>query len=156
MKRIIKVFTIALCLGLIFVSTGCFSKSPITSEKFKNVVKESGLTVTDVKSQFANVSYIKEAWVARNDSKGYQIEFYVLSDDTNAIEFYNQNKTIFEQAKSGSNVEAKVSGKNYEKYSLKVDDKYKLLSRVENTVLYLNVNSQYQDEVVKIVDELKY
>ena len=49
-----------------------------------------------------------------------------------------------------------MNGQNYEKYTLVVDGKYKLLSRVENTVLYLNIDDVYKDEVKKIVDELKY
>lgn len=155
MKKFLKVFSVVLCLGLVLVSTGCFSKKTITSSKFKSVAESHKLTVTDVKQQFASVSYINEALVARSE-KGYQLEFYVLSTKEDAISFFTQNKTIFEQAKDGASAETNMNGQNYEKYTLVVDGKYKLLSRVENTVLYLNIDDVYKDEVKKIVDELKY
>ena len=49
-----------------------------------------------------------------------------------------------------------VNKKNYQKYIMTTKEKYRILSRRENTVIYLNVNKEYRQEVVEILKTLGY
>lgn len=58
--------------------------------------------------------------------------------------------------KSNSSAQTNISGKNYSKYTLSSGEKYMVVSRINNTVVYLDVNSNYKDEVKTILSELGY
>ena len=49
-----------------------------------------------------------------------------------------------------------ISGKNYSKYTLEANGKYSVVSKINNTILYVNVDSQYKDTVKDIIDEIGY
>ena len=78
--------------------------------------------------------------MAIDDSQDYQIEFYDLSNVDYASSFSSNNKSIFEESKSSSAVETSVSRSNDSKYTLVTNCKYKLVSRIKNTVIYVNVD----------------
>ena len=51
---------------------------------------------------------------------------------------------------------AKSSGKKYDKFVVETNNKYKVLTRVENTVLYINIDSKYKENVNKVIKNLGY
>ena len=58
--------------------------------------------------------------------------------------------------KGNASGETSVSMKNYSKYSLSTGGKFKVVSRIDNTVVYLNVDSNNKDAVRDLLDELGY
>lgn len=129
-------------------------KTSITAENFKSIMENKGYTVLDAKYQFAEYDFIQKVYLALNEN--YQIEFYEMQDLSNAIEFYNNNVSIAEQSKGTEATYTQVGGKNYNKYTLSSNGKYKAITRINNTVVYLNVDTQYKDIVKTILDELGY
>ena len=71
-----------------------------------------------------------------------------MSDVDNAKYFYN-NKNIFEREKVNSNNNYSLNLSNYFKYSLTTDSLYKVVSRIDNTLLYVNEDEKYK-EIIKI------
>lgn len=148
--------------GLIFIVTifsltGCsISKNKVTGDAFKNQMTAANFTVVDCKSQFERYDYVSEVYLARHKEYGYQVEFYVLKDKEYAKSFYSNNKNLFESSKTKTYTEAKSSGKNYDKFVLETNNKYKVLTRVENTVLYINIDSKYKEKVNKVIKNLGY
>ena len=63
---------------------------------------------------------------------------------------------FFEKQKENTLAETNVNGKNYSKYTLSTGNKYKVLSRIDNTVIYLDVDNSYKEEVKNILGELGY
>ena len=45
---------------------------------------------------------------------------------------------------------------NNSKYTLKTKDEYKVVSRIEDTVIYADVDEKYEDEVKEILKEMGY
>lgn len=129
-------------------------KVSITVEEFKDIFKEKGYIVEDVKKQMEQYSYVEKAYIAAKDD--HQIEFYVLSNDEYAIGFYNTNKSIFENSKGNTSAASTIGINNYSKYSLTTNNKYKCVSRVDNTVLYVDVNTDVKNEVKDIIKEIGY
>ena len=136
--------------------TGCAlkQKEPIDDEIFSRVMTNEGFKVVDVEQQFEQYGYFEDSYVATNNN--YQIEFYELENEKNAIEFYNTNKSIFESQKSAVDVYSSIDLKNINKYTSTTDNEYKVISRIDDTVIYLKVDKKYKDEVNHILSKLGY
>ena len=46
--------------------------------------------------------------------------------------------------------------KNYSKYTLQSDNKYMVVSRIEDTVVYVKVDSKYKDQIKDLLKEIGY
>lgn len=154
MKRV-KIFSV-ICILMTFLLTGCGSKTAITLDEFNNVMQNKGYTIQNVSSQFTEYENISDVNIAVSSDSKYQIEFYKLSDVDNAIDFFDNNKAIFEKSKSSASSESSVTMGNYSKYTLSTNGKYKVISRIDDTVVYLNVSDDYKDAVKEILEELGY
>lgn len=150
-KKILALFILGV---LLFTVTGCLDKKAITTEQFKKIAEKNNLIVTDVKNQFADFDYVYEATVAVSP-EGYQIEFYVLSDVTNAQGMYTKNKNRFESEDTSSK-KSVVNLNNYTKYTQQTKESYKVLSRIDNTMIYVSESVKNKDKINKILKELGY
>lgn len=169
MKKPVMIAIIAVVIVAIIVAiiVGIFLNKPnkedgnkqqeITdAESFRNAMQEKGYIVMDAKNQFANYSKIEKVYIATNESYSYQIEFYQISEDAYATSFYNNNKSKFEATKTENSVETNNDLENNSKYTLTTEDKYKVVSKVNNNIVYLDVKLEYKDTVIKILEELGY
>ena len=152
MKKFILGIVIVLS---VFMLGGCFSKKAITTEEFKSQADKSGYKVVDAKDQYQEYDNITEATIAYNE-EGFQVEFYVLTSEQDALNMFTTNKTSFENAKAGNNVETSSSMKNYDTYSLTNNGEYSYLCRVDNTFIYSSVKQELKDKVTEFVDALGY
>ena len=108
-----KMFNGILCMLLLFILTGCFNKSTITTDQFKKEAESFGLNTVDVTSQFSQNKEILEATVAGKTNE-WQIEFYVLEDRIAATNMFNTNKRNFEEYKTTSSKEiSNIFNKSY-------------------------------------------
>ena len=149
------VLFIAVAVGILFTSLNK-EKTSITASQFKTTMEEKGYVVSDATSQFSSYDYVEQVYVAAPSGYAYKIEFYELSDESYAMSFYNNNKSIFESSKGNSSGETSVSMKNYSKYTLSSSGKYQVVSRIDNTVIYLNVDASHKDTVKDLLKELGY
>ena len=149
-----KVLLIFLCSVFLFALTGCFSKTAITTEQFSKIAEENGLVATDVKSQFVDFDYVHEATVAVSP-EGWQVEFYVLSDTFNAQKMYTKNKNRFELEDKTAKTTT-VDLKNHTKYTQQTDSSYKVLSRIDNTLIYVSEAKENKDKINDLLKKLGY
>lgn len=140
---------------LLFTLTGCSKKTVITDADFQRILKESGYTLYDATSQFSSYGIVESASVAQSTS-GYQVEFYVLKSESDAISMFNTNKSTFESYKGNSSSESSTSMSNYSTYTLTSAGYYMHLCRVDNTLLYLRVKDTYKKDVQTVVKKLGY
>ncbi len=144
-----------ICLLMVFVLTGCKNKTAITTSDFKTKAEGLGYTTADVLDKFSTFEYVKEATVAQS-ADGFQVEFYVLDNESNATGMFNTNKTSFESSKSGVSSESSVNMANYSTYTLTSNGYYMHLCRVDNTLLYVKVKESKKDAAKKLIDDLDY
>ena len=137
--------------------TGC-TKTPSTTENFKQIAQEKGYLMEDAISQFAAYSdIIKEATVVAPKSISFKIEFYVLSDETQAKSFYANNLATLEANIGSVYSGSSLSGKNYASRSITSDGKYMFIERVENTVLYVSpTDSGNKSEIEAFIKSMGY
>ena len=153
-KRIYLLFT---CIISILLLTGCFTKKEITTEKFKEIAEKRNYQIADVIDQYSSSSSIKEATVARNQEKDFQIEFYVLDSEENATNMFNNNEAIFRDDESNKMVtQYKTTMPNYSIYKVTINGKYKYLCRVNKSFLYINADEENKTEIEEFVKEMGY
>jgi hypothetical protein len=127
------------------------SKDSITSDKFIEIMEDNDFKVVEVTKQFTGSDiYVKEGYVAKKDD--YQIEFYTFKNVDDAESFYRVNEAKFDTNVANRRVE--LSGKNYASFNIEANGKYKFLERIDKTVIYINVDKDYKDDVKSIVKEL--
>ncbi len=153
---VIVVVAVSAILGTMFFILLNKEKPSITASDFKNFMEQKEYTIEDANNQFSQYDYIEQVYLAINKDKTYQVEFYEFSDDTYATGFYNNNKARFEASKGAISAETSVNLKKYSKYTLDSNGKYMVVSRIKNTVIYINANSSYKNEIKAVLNELGY
>lgn len=152
-----KKFKVLVLLISVMLLTACGTKRvAIDEDKFIKIMTDEGFNIVNVEEQFEVYGYFEEAYVALESNNNYQIEFYELEDDNYAQSFYETNKEIFEASKTGTSLYTDVNLNNTSKYTLTTEDEYKVISRVEETVIYLSVDKEYKEEVTDILKKLGY
>lgn len=162
MKKSIKILIIvgvilAIIIGTVFVVISKLNKekTPIQAEEFKTMMEAKGFKIADVTSQFAQYrDYMSTAYVAQKD--GYQIEFFILSNLDNAVSMYNTNKAKFESQKGNVSGAYSTSLKNYSLYSITTNGKYKYVSRIDNTLVYVDADTTYQGDIKTVLKSIGY
>lgn len=152
--KIKKCLLVLSILLMLFTLTGC-SKTVKTTADFKKIAEENNLVVADVYSQYSAYSFFKEATAVKS-TDGWQIEFYVLSDEDHAVSMFDTNQKIFEDSKGKNSSSSSSEGSNFQKYTITTDGYYMHVCRVENTLLYLRVEEKFKSDVKKIVKKLGY
>lgn len=130
-------------------------RKPISSDSFKLVGESDDYEITDVTESLNNNKGIMKALVARVKNK-YQVEYYTLDDSEVAQKMYDRNKKRFESQKNDNDKAEIVETDNYSEYKLLTKGKYKLLSKIDNTLVYADVDEQYKDSVVEFAKHLGY
>ncbi len=151
MKKIgLIVFGALLMLGL----TACGEKEALTASAFKSKMETKGYEVVDITSNPEYEGVATAVLVAMKDD--YQIEFYVVNDNEQSIRAYDQNKTDFEGLKESGASETEVSLSNHAKYTLTTGGKYRVVSRIDNTFVYVDVEESKKTEVSDVLKDLNY
>jgi len=154
-KKILFSFIV---LFLLLFVTGCTDKTAITAVNFQDKMEKKGYTIYDVTDQYSSYGYIVKVLIAMNEDNSYQLEFYSIDNEEHAKSVFNTNKTTFEeiQENSSSKAYSYVSVGNHSKYTLSAEGRFMAVSRIDDTIIYLDVDKEYTKEVKSILKELGY
>ena len=165
MKKSVIILIVSLSIATLLIGVGIAilfinlnkEKVPMSAEGFASTMTQKGYIVQSSKQQFAAYDYVEKSYISAPQDLSYKVEFYELTNEEYAKAFYENNKAIFEDSKSGIVTSSlNLNGKNYSKYTLSSGGKYKVVSRVANTVIFLNVDDNHKDSVNKLLDEFGY
>ena len=146
MKRVLALLIAAVTVVSVLMLAGCsLSKKAITVDEFKSKMEKNKFEIVDIKGDGISESNGFKAWTAAKKDE-YHLEFYELESAELAARFYDNN---VETAKDegGVSTSSTISGQNYSKFSGTGAEYYYLISRVENTVLFIKVDPKYSDNV---------
>lgn len=159
-KALLIVLIVVLILAAV-IAAGVFlvvkfvnvEKEALTAKEFISIMEDEDFLVGEVTDQFEDADIeVEEAYVAVGDD--YQIEFYTFEDEENAEMFFKVNKAKFDEDSASSKVS--LNGKNFTSFSITADGEYRFVERVDETVIYLDVDEEYKDEVKEIIEKLGY
>jgi hypothetical protein len=151
LKKVIFLFLLALVL----TSAGCGFKNrtPLTADEFVTKMEAEGFTLVDATDQF-EPGIVEAVQLAVGED--YQIEFYVVPTVEQAQRAFEQNKADFEAAQGSSSSHKSVEVKNYSYYSQTSAGLYAVVSRTDNTFIYVVADAEYKKEINEILSDLGY
>lgn len=152
-KKILYVLTL---MVVTVTLTGCGNKKAITIDEYKDIMSTNSFVLNNAKNRISVNSNIKDIYIAANPKDNYQIEFYVLESVDTAKTFFSENKTRFSKEVGKNKIETKSKKGNSEKYTVTSLGQYRLVSRIENTVIYLDTRESNKKKVDEILKELGY
>lgn len=157
MKKSVKII-IAVIVAVTIIAIVCFAimqsgKKAITMKQFEEKAKENGYKIADIQNDITKKEEITDAKLAISEDYSYFISFYILKDNESASNFYKQQKEEFTKAKQEENQPVEKKSKSYEAYSLKSNGKYRYISRIENTIIQLNVNESEEQKVKEFLEK---
>ena len=83
-------------------------------------------------------------------------EAYELNSISKTENMFETNKDYFEGRAGSSRITSSYGLGDYDVYSLTSNGDYMYLCRIDNTLLYIDVDDRYKEEVKEIIDELDY
>lgn len=149
-----KLTKILIIFMFLFTLTGCASKDKITYSDFEKLFNEeySVMSVTDK----VNSEDVISAYVALKNNNEYQIEFYLIENEIDTKVIYESNYNNVIKNKNDNSVIKEKEGYNYIKFTMYDLDNYYVISRVENTLIYVNASAQYKDEIEYLLKKIDY
>lgn len=130
-------------------------KEYMSAKEFYDEMEDEGYVMVDITAQYAAYG-IDEAYLAVKPNQEYQIEFYELSSVSKAESMFESNKDYFKDRAGSKRVTSSYGFGNYDIYSLTSNGDFMYLCRIDNTLLYIDVDDSYKKEVKEIIDELDY
>lgn len=147
---ILVIFIVITCLILFFVN----HKSVANINKFHKEMESQQYIVKDITSSYKNdLNIIKVINAIKNDYT-YQISFFEYNNEENAKLGYSHNLKNLETYKtSNNNSEKKTSNSHYEKCELITGQKYRILYRNKNNVIFVDGNIGLKDEINNVLSK---
>ncbi|MBE6752779.1 MAG: hypothetical protein E7559_00245 [Ruminococcaceae bacterium] len=156
MKKICCVILSVLLVCSLFCLSGCKEKVSVDAAAFTSAMEELGYTVKSESYQFQGATKEIKVYLAYDNDGNDLIEFYVLDSAETAVALFNDNKAFFESSVSGASSKSSVSAANYNTFRLTADGEFKVLSRIDNTMVFVSVPTEYKDAVNTALDKIGY
>lgn len=133
--------------------TGCNKR--IDSTTFRMRMEKNNFNITNTISQY-DKELVESALIAINKSSNYQIEFLDFKSDDACKNSFIINRDVFKKNKKDKDKETSVSKNDYSKYTLTTSDTFYLVSRFEDSLVYLKVDGSFKADAEKIIKELGF
>lgn len=154
MKRNKIIMVLALFFAFLTLTACGGNNTALTATQFKEkMAAKSGFQVVDVTKQYEGQD-VKQAYIATNGT--WQIEFYEQNSEKSAKTSFDINKSNFEKIKNSTAVTTEKIVGNVSRYTQVSSGKFSVISRIDNTFIYLNVDERYKNEAQEILRDLGY
>jgi len=151
-KRMIGIGLIVLLIAAVFA--GCsFTRTPLTAQQFQSKTEQMGYAIVDATDQFEEGAAEVVLLALKED---HQIEFFVFPSSDAAVQNYNQNVETVKQESASLSVHKEVDMSNYNYYIRTTNDRYYVVSRIDNTMLYAAVSEEATDAAKETILALGY
>lgn len=159
MKKFLGLFVI---ICVLFSLTACMGSKPVESKEVMNSndfsnyfsVNHSDFLVTDLTEQYGQEEY-DNVVIVTDEVNNYNIEFYDFKDGTKANEMYSENSGIISDF-IGEEKYTEVLMGNYSTYIASNSFNYWVISRVSDTLIYIEAPLAQKDAVDLIISDLGY
>ncbi len=143
-----------LLIGLLFI-TGCTAKEKLEPSNFKKIMEKKGFIVTEQTGvAIAEGGNVDVSYKAESPDQRYVINFYEFDGEVSAQGFYAKKQA--ELGSTGSQVYTELNLGNYSKYTMIYHERFAAISRVSNTVVYVDTEKNYQEEVKQLLLDIGY
>lgn len=144
---------IIIILVTCFLTTGCIFYNLLSSTDFKDHFSAIGYEVSDTET--TTFEYDNHL-VAKKDDVPFKIEYYNFVDDIAAQKAYKVMKEDLPNLITTNSKDQETTGNIMAKYVCVSDNEYIVISRVKNTIIFINGTNDYSSEIDNILTDIKY
>lgn len=147
-----KKIAVILLLVALFTATltACGQKTAVSSAKFKEIANNAGLTVIDETKKHASETAVDGAWEASPPDRGFTASFFKFASAEDAMNEFLYRTDPYEN-------NAKMSdGTNFNKCVCSSDGQYIVVSRVDDSLFFAAVASEYSVDIDGLVSAMGY
>ena len=155
MKCLKRIFTIIICFVMISFVTGC-SKKKISIEKFNEIMKEKGYKISDDIKLDNEEETVKKYSIVNDPDNKYMIQFYQFDSHEDAKLVYHKMRLELYSIPVKGSTSGSIERKKYYKFVLTNDDKYYIVSVIDNTLLFAYTKVENKNELKNFVKKIGY
>ncbi len=143
---------ILLIIGVCFLTTGCkFEK--ITTEEFKKHFSALGYTISETEeAPYESKTYV----VASKEDVPYKIEYYEFEKEVDAKKVLKKYEDSIVNYITSDSQNQKTTGAIMGKIVAVSDNEYIVMSRIQNTLIFVAGTKDYQQEIDKLLGDITY
>ncbi len=163
MKKIRIIAALLLAVTVLGCFAGCgkeeinLDKKVLTPDEFMDIMVAEGYNIYDITAQTTDFTDIETVYAATTGEELYQIEFIKMVDVEAAEALFTGNKVGLEQYKeANAYTDYDLDLANFSTYKINVIGRYVVVSRVEDTLIFINAPEAFKDEIDRIVKVLGY
>lgn len=145
-------------LGLVIVfivtlATGCLFYKALDGSEFKNHFGELGYTISDSEeAKYEAKTYL----VASKEDLPFKIEYYEFKDEVEAKKVTKKFQDTIGDYITTDSKNQTTTGAQITKTVAVSEKEYIVISRVKNTVIFIAGLNEYDDEINKLLEDIKY
>lgn len=125
----------------------------LDSKEFTEHFTKLGYTISDKeKGEFDSEKYL----VASKSDVTYKIEFYEFKDEIEAKKTYKKFKKNIVNYITTDSKNRETVGAIQSKTIAKSDNEYIVISRVKNSIIFIAGTKEYENEIDKLLKDIKY
>jgi len=148
---------ILLVIFLVLVLCGCsIKKSNVSTKEFcETFTKKNGYCYSNM-DEYSDNENVLDCYSGSNSKEEFTIIYYKFDSIDYAKSVFNDFKYGFIKYKSSKYNENQINLLNYNYYSIVNNGYYKVTSRIDDTVIYIDAEEKYIDKINKYLKELGY
>lgn len=145
-------------LGVLIVlvtclTTGCIFYNYVDPTEFKEQFSARGYTVEKIDKADYEADYISKA---TKEDVSYEVLYYEFATDADAKKAYKSYKDSLPNLITTDSKDTETTGNVVSKYICKSDNEYIVISRVKNSLIFVNTTLDYQNEIDEILEDIEY
>jgi hypothetical protein len=156
MNRRIRTAILPVILSLAMLLAGCGqSRSAISPEAFTSTLEKAGFSIADITADYPS-DYVDKALIAVNKEGTFQFEYFNVATAEYATADFNDNMNSLQANKGGTSSQTNLQVGNYGYYSLTDGDQFTLITRIEDTFIYVSAPKANTDQIKEIIKSIGY
>lgn len=143
-------------LGIIVIcaiTTGCLFYNLLDAKEFKSHFEDLGYTI--VKNEEDDVD-AETSYIASKDDVEYQIKYFEFEEEVDAKKLYQHYKENLGSYITSKPQNKETTGAVFSKVVSVSEKEYIVISRVKNTLIFINATNDVSDDIDKILEDIRY
>lgn len=136
-----------------FLTTGCIFYNLLNSKDFSDYFAALGYEISD--SVETTYEY-ENNLVATKGDVPFKIEYYSFDDEVEAKKAYKKMKEKLPYLITSNSKDNELTSNVMSKYICKSDNEYIIISRVKNTIIFINGTQEYSSEIDNLLTDIRY
>lgn len=142
-----------LIIVVVIFATGCGFYNLLDASEFKEHFGALGYTISDEEEgKYESQTYL----VASKDDVPFKIEYYEFDEEIEAKKVYTKYYDNISEYITSDSKNNNTTGAVFAKTVAVSEKEYIIISRVKNTLIFINGTNDYAKEIDKLLEDIKY